>query len=248
MSISGQGEIGKIFMFEDFLGGADIAVTDTDAIKTAAGVCGPFAVYGSLAETDCGIVLVGKASGYVRITGTDEDGFGLAIGTEVSLSADLNGPIVVEARVEHSALTARNSYIGLCQTLADDVAEPFGNATTTITKVAPFTGFLYSSSLTSAYWHMPYVLTADTTQTSTNVVASQAPVAAESDVLRLVVNKDGSAEWWINGVLEQTVGAGLAINATTLYGVLVGTFGSTTTVSDLDIDYLLVRANRDWTR
>ena len=53
MSISGQGEIGKIFMFEDFLGGADIAVTDTDAIKTAAGVCGPFAVYGSLAENDC---------------------------------------------------------------------------------------------------------------------------------------------------------------------------------------------------
>lgn len=248
MSITGMGEKGQIELFEDFLGGADVAVSDTDAIKTAAGVAGPFAVYGSLAETDCGLILLGKASGFARITGTNEDGYGLGIGTEVSLSAALNGPIIVEARVEHQALTTRNTYVGLCQTLADDVAEPFDNATTTITKVAPFTGFIYSSSLTSAAWHCPYVLTGDTTQTSTDVVASQSPVAAECDVLRLVVNADGSAEWWINGVLEQTVGAGLAVNATTLYGVLVGTFGSTTTVSDLDIDYLLVKASRDWTR
>lgn len=248
MSVSGQGEIGKIVLFEDFVGGTNVAVANTDAIMTGGTDAGPFSVYGSLAETDCGLLMLGKASGWARITGTNEDGFGLAIGTAVSLSADLNGPIVIEARVEHCALTARNTYVGLCQTLADDVAEPCANATTVITKVAPFTGFLYSSELTSAYWHMPYILTADTTQTSTTVLSSQAPVAAEADVLRLVVNKDGSAEWWINGVLEQVVGPGLAVNATTLYGVLVGTFGSTTTVSDLDIDYLLVKANRDWTR
>jgi hypothetical protein len=248
VSISGQGECGRIRLFEDFLGGPDVAVSDTDAIKTAAAFAGPFSMYGSLAETDCGLILLGKASGYARITGTNEDGYGLAIGTEVSLSADLNGAIVIEARVEHQALTARNTYIGLCQTAADDIAEPCSNSTTTITKVAPFTGFIYSSTLTSAYWHMPYILTADTTQTSTDVVASQLPVAGESDVLRLVVYKDGGAEWWINGKLEQTVGAGLAVNTTTLYAAIVGTFGSTTTVSDLDIDYLLVDCNRDWTR
>ena len=248
MSVSGQGGCGQIVLFEDFLGGPDVAVSNADAIKTSAGSAGPFSMFGSLAETDCGLVLLGKASGFGRITGTDEDGYGLAIGTEVSLSAALNGAIIVEARVEHQALTARNTYIGLCQTLADDVAEPFGNSSTTITKVAPFTGFLYSSSLTSAYWHMPYVLTGDSTQTSTDVVSSQLPVAAECDILRLVVNQDGGAEWWINGKLEQTVASGLAVNATTLYGVCVGTFGSTTTASDLDIDYLLVKANRDWTR
>ncbi len=249
MSISGQSGPGKIHLFEDFLGCADVAVSDTDAIKTAAGVVGPFSMYGSLAETDCGLILLGKASGYARITGTNEDGYGLAIGTEVSLSPALNGTIIVEARVEHQALTARDTFIGLVATAADDIAEPVGNSGTTITKVVACVGFLLSSDLTAAtYWHMPYLLASDTTQTSTDVVSSQVAVAAESDILRLEVHNDGSAEWYINGVLEQSVGAGLAATPATLMAAIVGTFGTTTTVSDVDIDYLLVEANRDWTR
>lgn len=249
MSISGQSGVGRIRLFEDFLGGADIAVTDTDAIKTAAGVCGPFAVYGSLAETDCGITLVGKSSGYGRIAGTDEDGYGLAIGTEVSLSAALNGPIIVEARVELAALTARDVFIGLIDTAADDIASPVACATTVITKAHESTGFLFSSELTaSTTWHMPYLLSGTSTQTSTDVDATQVAVAGESDILRLVVNSDGSAEWWINGKLEQTVGAGLAVDTTTLYAAIIGTFGTTTTATSVDVDYFLVEANRDWTR
>ena len=249
MSISGQGECGEIRLFEDFLGCADVAVSDTDAIKTAAGVVGPFSMYGSLAETDCGLILLGKASGYARITGTNEDGYGLAIGTEVSLSPILNGPIVIEVRVELQALTARDTFIGLVATAADDIAEPVGNSGTTITKVVACCGFLQSTDLTATTtWHMPYLLASDTSQTSTDVDSSQIAVAGESDVLRLVVNSDGSAEWWINGKLEQTKGAGVAATTTTLMAALVGTFGTTTTVSDVDIDYLLVKANRDWTR
>lgn len=248
MSLSGMSGEGKIRVFDDFLGGADVAVSDTDAIKTAAGVAGPFAMYGSLAETDCGLVLLGKASGFARVTGTNEDGYGLAIGTEVSLSAALNGPIIVEARVEHQVLTARDTFIGLVATAADDIAEPVGNSTTTITKVCACCGFLFSTDLTSAYWHMPYLLASDTTQTSTTVVATQAPVAAECDILRLEVDADGGARWYINGKLEQSVGAGKAVTTTTLMAAIIGTFGTTTTVSDVDVDYFLVEANRDWTR
>jgi len=248
MTINGMGGEGKIRIFDDFLGGADVAVSDTDAIKTAAGVAGPFAMYGSLAETDCGLVLLGKANGYARVTGTNEDGFGLAIGTEVSLSAALNGTIIVEARVEMQALTARDTFIGLVATAADDIAEPVSCSTTTITKVCACTGFLYSSQLTSAAWHMPYILASDTTQTSTDVVASQTPVAAESDLLRLEVDLDGGARWYINGKLEQSVGAGEAVTTTTLMAAIIGTFGTTTTVSDVDVDYFLVEASRDWSR
>ena len=249
MSVSGQSGCGKIRLFEDFLGGVDVAVSDTDAIKTAAAFAGPFSMYGSLAETDCGLILLGKSSGWGRITGTDEDGYGLAIGTDINLSPALNGQIIVEARVEHQALTARTTFVGLMAAAADDIAEPITCATTVLTKVTPCVGFLFNSELTDATpWYMPYLLATDTTQTSTGVASSQLPVAAEADILRLVVNSDGSAEWWINGKLEQTVGAGVAATTTTLMAAIAGTWGTTTTVSDLDIDYLLVEANRDWTR
>ena len=249
MSLTGMGGYGRIRMFEDFLGGPDVAVSNTDAIKTAAASAGPYAMYGSLAETDCGLVLVGKANGWGRLTGTDEDGYGIAIGTEVSLSADLNGPIVIEARVEMASLATTNVFLGLVATAADDIASPIACATTVITKVVACTGFLFASDLTATTtWHMPYILAADSTQTSTTVAASQVAVAAEADVLRLEVFKDGSAKWFINGKLEQSVGAGLAVDATTLYAAILGQFGTTTTAMTVDVDYLAVEAERDWTR
>jgi len=113
----------------------------------------------------------------------------------------------------------------------------------------PCVGFLFDSQLTyGTYWHMPYILASDTTQTSTDVQSSQVAVAGESDILKIILHRDGSADWYINDVLEQSVGAGLAATTTTLLGVLVGTWGTTTTVSDLDVDYILFKANRDWTR
>ena len=249
MSLTGMSGYGRIRLFEDFLGGPDVAVSNTDAIKTAAASAGPFAMYGSLAETDCGLILVGKANGWGRLTGTDEDGYGLAIGTEVSLSAALNGPIIIEARVEMASLATTNVFLGLVATAADDIASPVACATTVITKVCACTGFLFASDLTaSTTWHMPYILAADATQTSTGVAASQVAVAAEADVLRLEVFKDGAANWFINGKLEQSVGAGLAVDATTLYAAILGQFGTTTTAMSVDADYLAVEAERDWTR
>ncbi len=249
MSISGMSGVGRIRLFEDFLGGYDVAITDTGAIKLAGDSVGPFSMYGSLAETDCGIILLGKASGYAQLAGTDEDGYGIAIGTEVSLSPALNGQIVVEARLELASLATTNVCVGLIATAADDIAAPIACATTVITRVCNFTGFLFASDLTAAtYWHMPYLLAGTATQTSTDVQSSQIAVAAESDILRLEVNSDGSADWFINGKLEQSVGPGLAATTTTLMAAIIGQFGTTTTKMTVDVDYFLVEANRDWTR
>ena len=249
MSISGQGEIGKIVLFEDFCG-PEVQYANAEAATTPGHAIGPFKVVGDTVETDSGIEVIGKASGYARFYGNDENGKGVGVATEVSFSPELNGAIVVECRLEnYSAVTARNVFVGLAGTVADDIAEPVTCATTTITKVVPCIGFVLDSQLTAGtYWHMPYILASDTTQTSTDVVSSQVAVAGESDVLRLVVNPDGSAEWWINGVLEQTVGAGLGATTSTLLGAMCAVFGTTTTAADIDVDYFLVKANRDWTR
>ena len=252
MSISGQSGVGRVRLFNDFCG-PEVPVANAVAYGATAGGCnyylGDFSLKGDLVETDTGAVAQSKASGYIRLGGNNEDGKGAALCTEVCFSPALNGSIVVEARLERAAITAGVVFVGLAGTIADDVAEPCTSTGTTITKVVPCVGFVLDSQLTAGtYWHMPYLLASDTSQTSTDVDASQAAVAGESDILRLVVNSDGSAEWWINGKLEQTKGAGLAATTTTLMGALVGCWGTTTTAASVDVDYFLVEANRDWTR
>jgi len=254
MSVSGQSGCGEIRMFEDFCG-AEIPIANAVAYGTSAGGCnyyiGDFKVTGSLHDTDSGVIGLSKASGYAQLAASaTADGDGIFFGTEVCFSPILNGTIVVESRVERAALTAGTTFIGLMSANADEVAEPITCATTTLTKVVPCVGFLLNSELTAAdgLWHMPYLLAADTTQTSTGVAASQTAVIAESDIVRLEVDNDGAARWFINGKLEQSIGAGLAATTTTLMAAGVGIWATTTTVATVDVDYLLVKANRDWTR
>ena len=254
MSVSGQSGCGEIRMFEDFCG-AEIPIANAVAYGTSAGGCnyyiGDFKVTGSLQDTDSGIVGLSKASGYGQLSASaTADGDGCFFGTEVSFSPILNGTIVVEARLERAALTAGTTFVGLMGVNIDEVDEPITCATTTLTKVTHCVGFLLNSELTAAdgVWHMPYLLAADTTQSSSAVEASQTAVLAESDIVRLEVDNDGSARWFINGKLEQSVGAGLAATPATLMAAGVGIFSTTTTAATVDVDYLLVKANRDWTR
>lgn len=245
-----QSQYGKIKLFNDFMG-AEIPVANAVAYGTTAGGCnyylGDFKVVGDLAETDTGVVALSKANGFVRISGNDEDGKGVAIATEVNMSPALNGTIAVECRLEMQAITARVVYVGLCGTIADDVAEPTTATGTTLTLTAANQcGFLYDSQLTSTKWHMPYKGGTATGPTdSTQVDSGITPVAAQCDLLRLEVDPNGTARWYINGVLKQTVAN--AASTTTLMGALVGCWGTTGTAADADVDFFAVEANRDWT-
>lgn len=251
MSVSGQSGPGKIVLFDDFCG-PEIAVGNAEAATTPGHAIGPFKITGSTADTDSGVVSLSKASGYVQLlSSATADGDGVAIGTEVVFSPVLNGTLVLETRLEMDALTTRNVFAGFCTTNADEAKEPLTATTATITKVVPACGFLFDSQLTAPYnaiWHMPYLLATDTTQANTDVDSSQTAVLAESDILRVEIDPNGAARWYINGKLEQSVGAGLAATPATLLAGLVGVWSTTTTVGTLDVDYLLIEANRDWTR
>jgi hypothetical protein len=256
MSLTGQSGIGKIRLFHDFCG-PELPIAGTTAVNATGGgmfKIGDFKITGDVTNTDSGVVALEKANGYIRIIGSaNTDADGIAIGTDLCFSPLLNGPLILETRVEMAELTTKNVFIGFCTANADEVVEPITSVTETITKVVPSVGFHFDSTLTvdasasTAVWHMPYLLAADTTQTSTTVAASQVAVAGESDVLRLEVDSDGAARWYINGKLEQTVGAGLAATPATLVTGMVGVWAKSTAVG-IDIDYLLIEANRDWTR
>ena len=247
-----QSGYGRIRLFNDFCG-PEIPVANAVAYGTSAGGCnyylGDFAVKGDLGETDTGVVALGITSGAVRISGNNEDGKGVALSTDLVFSPALNGTIAVEARVQAQALTTRSIFVGLCGTIADDVAEPLTSTTVTHTLTATnLCGFVLDSQLTAAaVWHAVYNGGSTTGATaSTTTTTGVTAVAAEWDVLRLEVDNNGTARYYINGVLESTVVG--AVSTTALQGALVGCWGTTTTAADLDVDYFAVEANRDWTR
>ena len=245
---------GKIRLFNDFCG-PEIPIANAVAYGTTAGGCnyylGDFAVKGDLAETDSGCIALGEVSGVIRLNGNNEDGKGVALTTDLNFSPALNGPIVVEARVKNeAALTARSVFIGLTDAIADDVAEPVTSTGTAHTLVASdLCGFILDSQLSAAdgIWHAVFnggTTAGQTVSTSTETAATA--VAAEYDVVRLEVDTNGTVRYWINGNLESTVTN--AVSTSVVQGVVCGIFGTTTTAALLDVDYLLVTANRDWTR
>lgn len=249
MSESGPG---KVRFWNDF-GGPEIPIGNAVAYGTTAGGChsfvGDFSLKGDIADTDAGAVALDVVNGAIRLTGTDEAEEGMALCTDTVFSPALMGPIVVEARVNTQALTARNLYIGLCDIIIDLLNPPLESDTVTHTLTASdLAGFHIDTSLTAGTtWHCVYnggttAGATDSTSTTSGVVA----VAGEYDVLRLEVEPSGTVEWFINGNSVQRIEN--AVSTTVLQGVICGCFGTTTTITDIDVDYLLVEANRDWTR
>ena len=247
-----QSAYGRIKLFDDFCG-PEIPVANAVAYGTSAGGCnyylGDFSVKGDLGETDTGVVSLSVPSGAVRLSGNNEDGKGAALCTEIVFSPALNGPIILEARVQLQALTTRSIFFGLCATAADDIAEPLTSVTVTHTLTAAnLAGFVLDSQLTAAaVWHACYNggSTAGATA-STGTTTGISAVASEWDVLRMIAHKDGRVEFYINGALEADIAG--AIAPTVLQAAILGCWGTTTTAADIDVDYLAVEASRDWTR
>lgn len=244
---------GHIRLFNDF-GGPEIPLA-TDIIYGTTGggtayYLGDFSVKGKIhnGDPDAGVLAMGVTGGAARITCTDENGEGLAFTTDLCFQPSLNAPIVLEARVQLQALETRSIFIGLCGTIADVVKEPLTNTGTAHSYVADdLAGFVFDSQLTAKKWHACYrggsaADETDSTATDTGI----ALVSGEYDILRLEIFQNGTVEYWINGNMESRVVG--AVSATTLQGVICGIFGTVSTVVDMDVEYLLLTANRDWTR
>lgn len=243
---------GKIRLFNDFCG-PEFPVENAVAYATSPthAYLGDFCIKGEVGDTAAGVVALAVPSGAVRIGGNDLENKGIALGTELCFSVPLNGPLICEARVQCRAVTTRNLFVGFCGTAVDDMAPPSQSTGTTHTLTATDqVGFHIDTSLTAtATWHAIYnggttTGATDSTVTTTGVVA----VAGEWDVLRVEVYPDGTVEYWLNGNMEFRVANAATITSTDMLGAFAGCWGTTTTTNDMDVDYLLVNANRDWTR
>ena len=246
---------GRIRLFNDFCG-PEIPIATAVAYGTTAGGCnyrlGDFTVHGDLADTACGVIAnaVGKVNGWARLcsSATTADGQGIWVGTELDFSPALNGALAVEVRLELPALTARNIFVVFMVTRADAAVEPVTLTGSTLTKVATdYCGFVFDSQLTaSTEWHGVYsggstTGPTDTTEMDLDVNAT----AAESQVLRVEIDSNGTARWYIDGALVQTVENAVSTTARQAGGI--GIWSTTNTTGLVDADYLAVEANRDWT-
>ena len=246
---------GQIYLFNDFFTGVDISgVADNSTTRTFYNL-GDFRLYGDgVSEIDSGALAIGsdELSGVVRLSTTNEDKHACILGTELAFDAALMGTIVIEARVRFNNLDTKHAFIGLSDTVADDLSFQDDMITAASTTALTLTasdlcGFYLDSELTDHEdWIMVYnggTTTGETTVAS--IDSGDDAVAGEWQVLRIEVTIDGTARWYIDGVLKKTVTG--AVSTSTDYAVCLAAGANTTQLVIFDCDYILVEANRDWT-
>ena len=245
MAINAQGEVGRIRLFNDFFG-----VGDTLALTADTADLGDFYAGGEgFEDSDAGIAGKDALSGVVTITSGNTDADTTFIGTHIGLDVGLMGTLVLETRVQLPDLDTKEIFFGLTSILSVDeqLEDIVINASaTTITIPADCVGFYLSSELTDDEdWHGIHSGgTATASTTTTAVDLNDDAVAGEWQILRLEVDTNGTCRWYIDGDLKKTV-EGAASTSVNL-ALCVGVEAKGAAIETLDVDYILVKSNRDW--
>ena len=246
-----QSGYGKISIFEDFLAGEDIVAAT--AATRAFGGSGLRVIGQGIAEADSGIT-VGESDGLNGVgilTTTNEDAHSCGLTTGKVFDVGKMAPINIECRVQFPDLDTKAFYFGLTDVNGDTAileGENLVASGTSLTlSASDLCGFLIDAEATDDEdWIMVY--NGGTTSGETtiaNIDADNDAVAAEWDVLRLEVSINGTARWYVNGVLKQTVTG--AVSTSTDLAVLAMIEARSAAIEYAWIDYIAIEANRDWT-
>ena len=238
---------GKIRLWNDFTGVVNLLAETTDSIPL-----GDFYAGGEgIEEADAGVATLAGPSGILRITGSNVDADTTFVGTNIMFDVGLMGTIVLETRIQVPDLDTKEIYFGLTSILSFDEQLQdivINSSSTALTLTADLCGFYLSDELTDDEdWHGIYnggAATAGGTTTA-DVDLNDDAVAGEWQVLRLEVDTNGTARWFIDGDLKQTVVG--ACSTTSDFAVVLACGANTSQLVILDCDYILVTANRDWT-
>jgi len=245
-----QSGVGKIRLFNDFTGIWSAVAETTDFLMLG----GDFFAGGEgFEDNDAGVIPSATAplSGSVTMTGANSDADTSFIGTQIMFDVALMGPLILETRVQIPDLDTKEIFVGFTSILTfDEQLEDviIGSSATAFTCVADLCGFYLSDELTASAteWHAVYkggTTTASTTAASQNLGVG--PTAGEWQVLRLEIDPNGDARWYVDGVLQKTVETAASTTSNMAAAVAFG--ANTTELVVGDIDYILVEANRDWT-
>jgi len=249
-----QGANGRVEIFEDFLAGEDI-VAETAASRSF-GSSGLRVIGQGIAETDSGITVLESdgLNGVGVLTTTDEDAHSCGLTTGLVFDVGKMAPIVAECRIQFADLDTKEFYFGFTDVNGDtailegeNVTKSTGDALVLTLSASDLCGFFLSAELTDDEdWHMVYnggTTTGETTAAS--IDADDDAVAGEFQILRLEIAPNGTARWYVDGVLKQTVTG--AVSTTTDLALIALLEAKSAAIEHAYIDYISVTANRDWT-
>lgn len=247
-----QSGFGKIEIFEDFCG-PEWILGET---SNASGSIGSLRVVGqTLTDADTGILILESdgLSGIARFTtpnADDNDSIGLTTGTMFDVA--FMGALVAECRVRFDDLDTKEFFFGFSDLCTDThslegVLIHGGSSTITLT-ASDLCGFLYSAETTELVnWYTVFNGGSETGVTdASEIVSGVAPVADKFNILRLEIDNNGTARWFIDGKLKKTL-AGAVSTTTDLACQAILEIKGTGDNETADIDYILIEANRDWT-
>lgn len=246
-----ESEFGRIKLFEDFTG-PEWIVAET----AASGAIGDFRVIGaSIAETDSGITVDEdtvplNGVGILTTAGDDKTCCGLA--TSKSFEIGKMAPFVAELRIQFTDDNTKIFAFGITNENADGVDvedDIISVSTNTLTVSADdFVGFWFDSETTNytTSWHGVYkggTIAAPTLSTEVDF-PNNLIVEGEWQILRLEIDPNGTARWFIDGILLQTIEGACS---TTEDLAVVALLSDHNAAEFCKVDYFAVRANRDWT-
>lgn len=243
---------GIITLFEDFCG-PEWLVTET----AISGHIGPFRVVGEgMTVNDSGITVSETdpclgGVGIIKCGNTAKESIGLTTGLIFDVAK--MAPIVVETRFQMADGDTKHVFFGLSDFNTDDLSLEdevvHGSATDTIAYLASHVcGFLKDTGLTTDIddWYGVYKGgTAAAVTTGSLIDLGADHVDGEYQIFRLEVDPNGTARWIIDGKVLQTVEG--AVSTTEDYAVLLSIEAEASEHEYLYVDYLYVRAGRDWT-
>lgn len=243
---------GIIEIFEDFFGEED-RLTGTQSIYKRS--VGPFRVYGCGSEdASTGGVPLDEGtcplSGVATVTASTTASDITGLTTTKMFDVALMGTLVMEARVQFAGLDEKSFFMGFSdENDEDEVAVLTSSATTVTYAASDLVGFHWDHSMTGVSeddWHGVYRggSAADETD-SANLDLDATITAGLWDVLRVEVDNNGTARWYVNGVLEKILAG--AVSTTDNLAAQLYVESHSTTAGVVYVDYILIRANRDWT-
>ena len=213
---------GKVKIFDDFVGHTK-DVTHTWAEATD----------GGSSEISDSI----DDNGYVRLSTGTTDTWREAIHGEVIWEAE-NGGLIFETRIKsYDAITTRAYFVGFTDIKTVEMPAEM-NAAVLTCSAANCVGFMYDTDADNDYWYCASSKTVKTTPVNTSV----APKTTDQ-TLRVEVNVDGDARFYIDGKYEGSIENAVTASTKLSPCVYIENRLGTTTRS-VDVDYIYVEGGR----
>ena len=222
-----------------------------EAIQTTGAGNGLWIVFaGSDGDATAAAIIAGVPEGAINMGsgdgGSTEDGSVLSLillskGSLISL-----GKTVLEVRVSTSVITGNVISIGLADKLATTAEHPMytviaGDIADGGMTFSNAAGFVYDTeATTTAEWHG----VTENAGTIANVAASASaalgdgPTVNTYQVLRLEIDADGTARFYIDGNLAKTVTSAVATTSLLIPYIGIDAEAGTAVLNDLTVDYI----------